>query len=200
MDGCAGKSAVCAYSWVTSQERYLYAQIASYDAVSVIAFGECLAAVCRGQWQRRCQDFAVDVSEFGALGTLTIPRGGPRRIAADVAGLRVRLGGGGVIFVGGYVASRGGSSSESFEARHTSTDSLGQVHVRMTQSIAGLPVVGAELIVHADAKTGNVLGVNGRFAPDRDLPRQATVGAGAAIDYAAGAYGMTRIWWPARRS
>jgi vibriolysin len=60
----------------------------------------------------------------------------------------------------------------------------------MQQSIAGLPVVGGELIVHADTRTGKAIGVNGRFAADRGLPREADVNAGAAIEFAAGEYGI----------
>jgi bacillolysin len=132
----------------------------------------------------------IDVSEFGALGAITAPHGRLSRIVADAAATSDTWNENAVTFARGYVAGRGGSSSESFDVRRTSTDSLGQVHIRMTQSIAGLPVVGAELIVHADAKTGNVIGVNGRFASGRNLPRQAKVGAGAAVDHAAGEYGI----------
>ena len=97
---------------------------------------------------------------------------------------------GAVTFARGYAGLRGAAGSEDFAARKTQRDELGQVHVRVSQSIAGLPVVGAELIVHIDETSGNVLGVNGRFAADRGLTRSARVGAGAAIENAAASYGI----------
>lgn len=147
----------------------------------------CLAA---GRGRAIDPASVVDVSEFGTIGKLTVPGVGFRRVGAELAVAHDAWSESGVMFAHGYVTRRGGSGRETLNARRTSTDNLGQVHIRMTQSIAGLPVVGAELIVHADAKTGNVIGVNGRFASDRNLPRQAKAGAGAAIDHAAGEYGI----------
>jgi len=103
---------------------------------------------------------------------------------------RASIADGAVTFARGYAGLRGAAGSEDFAARKTQRDELGQVHVRVGQSIAGLPVVGAELIVHVDAATGEVLGVNGQFAADRGLTRSARVGAGAAIENAAAEYGI----------
>jgi len=63
----------------------------------------------------------------------------------------------------------------------TESDELGQVHVRFQQFFRGLPVVGAELVVHADALSGEVHALNGKFVPDLELPRRATVGAEEAL-------------------
>jgi Zn-dependent metalloprotease len=93
-------------------------------------------------------------------------------------------------FARGFAAARGAAGSEDFSARLTKRDDLGQTHVRLSQSIAGLPVVGAELIVHIDDATGVVRGVNGRFAADKGLARAAKVGAGAAVENAAAAFGV----------
>jgi Zn-dependent metalloprotease len=60
-------------------------------------------------------------------------------------------------------------------------DDLGQVHIKLQQYHRGLPVVGAELVVHADAATGEVRVVNGRFVPDEGLPARARIGAEAAL-------------------
>jgi Zn-dependent metalloprotease len=98
---------------------------------------------------------------------------------------------GAVTFARGYAGLRGAAGSEDFSARKSQRDELGQVHVRISQSIAGLPVVGAEMIVHVDEATGNVLGVNGQFVADRGLARAARVGAGAAIENAAAEYGIS---------
>ena len=93
-------------------------------------------------------------------------------------------------FARGYVAARGAAGSEDFATRMSQRDELGQVHVRVNQSIAGLPVVGAELIVHIDDASGVVRGINGRFAADRGLPRASRVGAGAAIENAVAELGI----------
>lgn len=131
----------------------------------------------------------IDAFEFGELGSIDVQRG-PRRLAANSVMSRDAWADGAETFLRGYTARFGAAGTESFGSRRIVNDALGQVHVRMAQSIAGLPVVGAELIVHADAKSGRVIGVNGRFAADRALPRQAEVNAGAAIEHAAGAYGI----------
>src|SRR5688572_13369691 len=56
----------------------------------------------------------------------------------------------------------GGTRDDSFEAIGEFKDNLGQTHVRLQQRVRGLPVVGAEYIVHSD-RSGNVVGMNGRF-------------------------------------
>src|SRR6185369_3038064 len=66
--------------------------------------------------------------------------------------------------------------TEDFDTLSVQTDSLGQTHVKFQQSLRGLPVVGAQYVVHSDA-AGNVRAINGRFAADRDLPRNPTVDA-----------------------
>ncbi|MCP5111654.1 MAG: hypothetical protein GY953_12545, partial [bacterium] len=62
--------------------------------------------------------------------------------------------------------SFGATGSEELQAVRVGSDDLGTVHVRFHQFLNGLRVVGAELIVHADAGTGEVYAVGGRFAPD----------------------------------
>lgn len=93
-------------------------------------------------------------------------------------------------FARNYAARRGAAGSEEFGASRSQRDELGQVHIRLNQSIAGLPVVGAELIVHIDESSGAILGINGQFAADRGLSRAPRVGAGAAIEHAAAEYGI----------
>lgn len=116
----------------------------------------------------------VEAFEFGNLGQVN------RSAVAD----------GARNFARGYVAARGAAGSEDFTTSRSQRDELGQVHVRINQSIAGLRVVGAELIVHIEEASGAVRGINGRFAADRGLPRAARVGAGAAIENAAAALGI----------
>jgi vibriolysin len=117
----------------------------------------------------------VEAFEFGKLG-----QGNRGAAKADSA----------ATFARGFAAARGAAGSEDFAARLTQRDDLGQTHVRLSQSIAGLPVVGAELIVHFDDATGTVRAINGRFAADRGIARAAKVGAGAAIENAAASFGI----------
>ncbi|PYQ28635.1 MAG: hypothetical protein DMF56_15485 [Acidobacteria bacterium] len=79
---------------------------------------------------------------------------------------------------------------EDFDAVSSVTDNLGQTHIKFQEKYRGLPVVGAEMIVHADA-SGNVIALNGRFMPgdDEKLPRHATVDGYSAISNAANEIG-----------
>lgn len=66
--------------------------------------------------------------------------------------------------------SLGARGTEDLEVYRSREDELGKLHVRTRQRIHGLPVVGAELVLHADAATGEIYAVNGRFIPDPGLP------------------------------
>ena len=79
--------------------------------------------------------------------------------------------------------------TEDFETIGTLRDDLGQTHVRLQERVHGLPVIGAELIVHSDA-SGNVIAMNGRAVAARDLPRHPTVDAWTAIERAVAQYGI----------
>ncbi len=65
------------------------------------------------------------------------------------------------------------------------TDAQGTVHVKFQQYLHDLPVVGGELTVHADAATGVVRAVTGRFVPGEDLPLAPALEADPAIAGAA---------------
>lgn len=65
--------------------------------------------------------------------------------------------------------------TEELEVRRVRQDDLGKLHIKTQQKLHGLPVVGAELILHADAATGEVFAVNGRFIPDNGLPRDPAI-------------------------
>jgi vibriolysin len=77
------------------------------------------------------------------------------------------------------------TGGEALQVRRVARDELGYVHVRIDQRIHGLPVVGAELIVHADALTGEVYAVNGRFVPGRGLAVKPALDAVEALELAA---------------
>ena len=83
----------------------------------------------------------------------------------------------------------GATRDDSFEAIGEFSDELGQKHVRLQQRVRGLPVVGAEYIVHSD-RNGNVIGMNGRFAASEILPRNPTKDAWSAVERAAGQAGI----------
>jgi vibriolysin len=83
---------------------------------------------------------------------------------------------------------------EDFDASGATTDGLGNSHFRFQQTIKGLRVVGAEYIVHADAN-GNVYAMNGRFAPDKDLPRNPSVDGWGAVTSAAAQAGILDGNW-----
>jgi Zn-dependent metalloprotease len=135
---------------------------------------------------------SISTNEFGGdLGTMRKVQSGVPRAKTNASTVaRDRWADGAETFILGFAGRRGANGSESFTARRAFEDKLGQAHVRLSQSIAGLPVVGAELIVHADAKSGKVLGVNGRFAVDVDLPREPRVSADDAIARAIAEYGI----------
>jgi len=84
------------------------------------------------------------------------------------------------------------SDDADFEpVRHT-TDTLGAVHVRFQQYLHDLPVVGGGLTVHADAASGRVHAVSGRFIPGEALPLAPAIEPEPAI--AAAADGLAAEW------
>jgi Zn-dependent metalloprotease len=85
---------------------------------------------------------------------------------------------------------------ETFSPIAEFADGMGQTHVRLQQYLHGLPVIGAEFIVHSDADR-NVVGMNGRFAPGRNLPRNPTVDAWTAIERAAQQAGIENAQYTA---
>jgi Zn-dependent metalloprotease len=72
------------------------------------------------------------------------------------------------------------------ELRRTQIDNVGQAHLSYTQVYAGLPVFGAALKAHFDAR-GQLTVVNGTLVPDIDVSpapsRSAADAANAAVQY-----------------
>src|ERR1051325_4220606 len=83
--------------------------------------------------------------------------------------------------------------TEDFDVVATTTDNLGQTHVRLQETLRGLPVVGAEYFVHADA-AGNVFAMNGRFTADSG-DKFPTIDAFSALTRAAGERGAVNPRW-----
>ena len=66
--------------------------------------------------------------------------------------------------------------------RKVDRDALGQSHVRLDQVFRGVPVFGAEIVVHMNA--AGILGVNGTFVPNIGLDTDARVESASAGDTA----------------
>ena len=88
----------------------------------------------------------------------------------------------------------GGAGTEDFEAIGSTKDNFGHTHVRLQQRLRGLPVYGAEYLVHADG-AGKVYAINGRFAPDHDLPRNPAINGWSALERAAAQAGISNGRW-----
>lgn len=73
------------------------------------------------------------------------------------------------------------TGSETLKAQNVFHDELGQVHVRLTQQINGVPVVGAQVVVHADAETGRVHLLNGEMVTEHEVDSYPTLEADAAL-------------------
>jgi vibriolysin len=71
---------------------------------------------------------------------------------------------------------------DGFLHRRHETDRLGETHVRMTQTYKGLPVIGAELIVHL--RSDSVSGISGHFIADLNVPTEPAIAAAEASDIA----------------
>ena len=81
---------------------------------------------------------------------------------------------------------------EELPVAEASADQLGYKHVRLRQAYAGLPVWGAELIVHFD-DAGRIYLVNGHYLPTPEgLNRHPHVSETQALDSAAQAVGQAR--------
>lgn len=78
-----------------------------------------------------------------------------------------------------------GRADDGFEPVSATTDRLGQTHVRVQQRFRGLSVIGSELIVHLAG--GQVIGVNGNYAPDIAVSVVPALSGTQAIERAAAA-------------
>lgn len=84
------------------------------------------------------------------------------------------------------------TGNEDFDVVSSTKDNLGHSHVKMQETLRGLPVVGAEYIIHSDA-SGNVYAMNGRFAADENLPRNPSVDSVGATQRAAAQLNGTNV-------
>lgn len=90
----------------------------------------------------------------------------------------------GVRFMSELGSIWGATGDETLLVSKVKHDDLGQVHVRVAQEIHGIPVVGADMMVHAHAGTGRVFAVNGFFASAQGLPSKPALSASEALSTA----------------
>ncbi|MGC8915841.1 MAG: M4 family metallopeptidase [Thermoanaerobaculum sp.] len=122
---------------------------------------------------------AVETISFNDAGVPTFIAGSLGRLEpGDHAGAALR-------FIEQLAPVLRATGREQLALDRVQEDELGKVHVRFRQTLNGLPVVGADLIVHADKSTGKVYAINGTFVPDENLPRRAALGAKEALQQAA---------------
>ncbi len=122
---------------------------------------------------------AVETISFNDAGVPTFIAGSLGRLEpGDHAGAALR-------FIEELAPVLRATGREQLALDRVQEDELGKVHVRFRQTLNGLPVVGADLIVHADKSTGKVYAINGTFVPDENLPRRAALGAKEALQQAA---------------
>ena len=90
--------------------------------------------------------------------------------------------------VHGYMARltplfRGGGE-ERFRNVRIDRDAEGVAHVRLEQQFRGLPIVGADVIVHVKESSGEVTGIDARFVPAAGLPTTPALDSASAFQRA----------------
>ena len=89
----------------------------------------------------------------------------------------------------------GGRGDERLIATRVTSDELGQIHVRLREQIHGLPVFGADVVLHAERSTGRVLILNGRFLPAEGLATKPAVEGWGAVTSAVAEMGVGEVSW-----
>lgn len=89
------------------------------------------------------------------------------------------------VFMDGIRLAVLGTGTESLKQVAIFNDELrAQKHVRTNVFIRGRPVISAQLILHVEAPTGRVIGVNGTFLPDRGMPVEPKLASSTAVSLA----------------
>ncbi|MGQ9751442.1 MAG: M4 family metallopeptidase [Thermoanaerobaculaceae bacterium] len=141
----------------------------------------------------RAPHIAVSEDQIRGLGELTgveilsfNQAGVPTFIAGELGQIEARdFTGGALRFLEDLRPVFRATGREELALKGTQEDELGKVHVRFQQTLNGLPVAGAELTLHVDARTGKVYAINGTFAPDENLPRTPVLSGVEALQQAA---------------
>ncbi|GAA4413444.1 hypothetical protein GCM10023187_41740 [Nibrella viscosa] len=71
---------------------------------------------------------------------------------------------------------------DNFQIAHTETDEVGQTHIRMKQTYAGVPVYGGEIMLHLT--NGAVTLLNGRYHAVQNIATRPRLKVSEAADYA----------------
>ncbi len=108
-------------------------------------------AACGVAWAEK-----ADIRSADAVGVPTFVKGD-----LGVSGKR----GGAIEAIRANHTLFGASGNETFVTLNESRDARGNSHVRVRQTVNGIPVFGAEMMVHSD-RNGTVYAINGRMAPN----------------------------------
>ena len=121
--------------------------------------------------------------------------GVPRLLVGDLGVLGPGDGGiAALAFALELLPALGGTGAESFVVRRAHEDRIGRRHVKLQQTLYGLPVIGAQLVVHAHIASRQVYAVNGRFVPSSQVRASTpTLDGSTAIASAAGSQSTIRL-------
>ncbi len=86
------------------------------------------------------------------------------------------------------------SPAAELSVKEIKRDRLGMTHLKMRQSVAGVPVFGRELIVHID-QNRNIYAINGEFAPRINIETTPAIGPENAIQAAIADVGPAVYRW-----
>ena len=153
-----------------------------------------LTAVSAAAQARPDRDGAVARLEQAAGGRLEVSRApgeGPVRFLSVTGGPGIAVAGASAeerarTFLGAYGDAFGLEAGEELLlVQRPETDEVGMEHVRMQQTHQGVPITGAELIVHL--RGGRVLGANGKSLPDLgNVDMTPRIGPDRALEVARG--------------
>lgn len=92
-----------------------------------------------------------------------------------------------------HKAAFGLGSADEMMLFRTETDKLGNTHYRYQQTYQGVPVMGADMVVHA--KQGKAVSANGKLVKKLQLTATPSVNANAAIQQAIAFVGAQKYMW-----
>lgn len=134
--------------------------------VAVLLSGSILALNATGHPKMLQQEQVKALAQLPEVRTISVDKDGvPDFIAGRLGYLPSPDVDGAIDYVHSLSAVFRCTGQEELEPRDSQADEFGQLHLRFSQSIRGIPVMGADLRLHIDGDTGEVLVINGRLAP-----------------------------------
>jgi Zn-dependent metalloprotease len=97
------------------------------------------------------------------------------------------------ILVSIYKSSFGLGERDRLEQKNIFADQIGQTHYRYQQTCQGVPVLGADIVVHT--QQGKAVSVNGRLIKGLNVNTSPAISADAAIQKAISFVGADRFMW-----